>query len=189
MIKRNYTDADARRDAVWPRGFVPEDNMPREIRRAERLRGRETGYRLAESLIAHGVPVETAALLMAVPHEERTPERRWAVRVAEATLAGNRRVCSMPVRGCRAHGDTLEWRAGQWRCRVAKCRGYQYAKAQRRHCDQRAVAVIDYPSGHQRRVCAGHLVSERAVWADAPEDATIRVTPVLAVLDTAGAGR
>jgi hypothetical protein len=135
MIERGYTDADTRRDAAWPRGFAPEDNMPPEIRRAERLRSRETGYRLAESLIAHGVPVETAALLMTVPREERTPERQWAVRVQEAELAGDTRVCSMPVRGCRTHGDTLEWRAGQWRCRVAKCRGYQHAKAQRRHCD------------------------------------------------------
>lgn len=171
-----YTDADVRLDAAWPRGFAPEDNMPPEIRRAERLRSRETGYRLAESLIASGAPVETAALLMAVPGGERTPERQWAVRVAEAELAGDTRVCSMPVRGCRAHGDTLEWRKGQWRCRDPKCCGYRDATQQRRHCDQPRVAVIDYPSGHQRRVCAGHLVSERAVWADAPQDAKIRVT-------------
>ncbi|HEU0087331.1 MAG TPA: hypothetical protein VFQ77_06750 [Pseudonocardiaceae bacterium] len=189
MIKRSYTDADVRNDAAWPRGFAPEEQMPDEIRRAERLRGRETGYRLAESLIAHGVPVETAALLMAVPHEERSEQRRWAVRVEEAELAGNTRVCSMPVRGCREHGDTLEWRAGQWRCRVPKCRGFRHAKQQRRHCDLPAVAVIDYPSGHQRRVCAGHLASERALWADAPGDATIRVTLRLAVLHSAGAGR
>ncbi|GAA5109277.1 hypothetical protein [Haloechinothrix salitolerans] len=189
MIKRGYTDVDVRNDAAWPRGFAPEEQMPPEIRRAERLRGRETGYRLAESLIAHGVPVETAALLMAVPHEERSEQRQWTVRVQEAELAGDTRLCSMPVRGCREHGDTLVWRAGQWRCRVPKCRGYRPAKHQRRHCDHRAVAVIDYPSGHQRRVCAGHLASERAVWADAPEGVTIRVMARLAVLDGAGAGR
>lgn len=189
MIKWSYTDADVRNDAAWPRGFAPEEQMPPEIRRAERLRSRETGYRLAESLIAHGAPVETVALLMAVPHEERTPERQWAVRVAEAELAGDTGVCSMPVRGCREHGDTLEWRKGQWRCRVPKCRGYQYAKQQRRHCDQPRVAVIDYPSGHQRRVCAGHLASERAVWADAAGDVTIRVTQCLVALDAAGADR
>ena len=186
-MRWGYTDADVRRDATWPRGFAPEDHMPLAIRRAERLRSREIGYRLAESLIAHGAPVDVVALLMAVPREERSEQRRWAVRVREAELAGDVGVCSMPVRGCRAHGDTLVWRAGEWRCWVPKCRGYQCAKQQRRHCDQRRAAVIDYPSGHQRRVCAGHLASECAVWADAPQDATIRVTPFLAALDGAGA--
>ena len=163
--------------------------MPPEIRRAERLRGRETGYRLAESLLAHGAPVETAALLMTVPHDPRSRQRQWALRMDEAELAGDTRLCSMPVRGCREHGDTLAWRADRWRCRVPKCRGYRHAEHQRRHCDQRCVAVIDYPSGHQRRVCAGHLASERALWTDAPEDATIRITPRLTVLDGAGVGR
>lgn len=189
MIKRTCTDADVRRDAEWPRGFAPEDHMPPEVRRAERLRGRKTGYRLAESLIAFGVPVETAALLMAVPHQERTEGRRWAVRVEEAELAGDAGVCSMPVRGCRAHGDTLEWRKGEWRCRVPKCRGYQHVKQQRRHCDQPAVAVIDYPSGYQRRVCAGHLTSERAVWDEEPPEVTIRVTEFPVALDAAEASR
>ncbi|MFC0434911.1 hypothetical protein [Kutzneria buriramensis] len=186
MIKRTYTEFDVRRDAAWPSGFAPEDHMPAEIRRAERLRARETGYRLAESLIAHGAPVDVAALLMPVPYEERSPERRWTVRVEEATLAGDTRRCSMPVRGCRRHGDTLEWRYGGWRCRVAKCQGYQYAKRQRRHCDQPRVAVIDYPSGHRRRVCAGHLASERAVWAEAAEDVTIRVTQCRVAGEAAG---
>lgn len=171
-----YSNSDVRRDAAWPRGFAPEDLMPPEIRRAERLRSREAGYRLAESLIAHGAPVEVVALLMTVPYEERYDQRRWAVRVDEARLAGDVRLCAMPVRGCRAHGDTLEWRAGRWRCRVPRCQGHRHLKQQRRHCDQRCVAVIDYPSGYWRRVCAGHLVSERAVWADAPPDVTIRVT-------------
>lgn len=162
-----------------PRGYAPEDNMPGEIRRAERLRSREVGYRLAESLITHGAPAEVAALLIGVPHDEPTPERQWAVRVADAQLCGDRRRCSMPVRGCRRHGDTVVWRFGEWSCRVPKCRGRLARRLQRRHCDLSAVAVIDYPSGHQRRVCAGHLVSERAVWADSPADApTIRVTPL-----------
>jgi hypothetical protein len=190
---RTYTKFDARRDADMPRGYAPEDAMPGEIRRTERLRTREVGYRLAESLITHGAPVEVAALLIAVPRHE--PEhRQWTVRVRDAELCGDARVCSMPVRGCRRHGDTLEWRAGEWRCRVPKCRGYRFHKDQRRHCDQPATAVIDYPSGHQRRVCAGHLASERAVWADAPADAaTIRVTGLAAhtadqTSDAAGAG-
>lgn len=161
-----------------PKGFAPEDAMPGEIRRAERLRSREVGYRLAESLITHGAPVEVAALLIGVPGD--VPEsRQWAVRVEDAALCGNRRVCSMPVRGCRTHGDTVVWRFGEWSCRVPKCRGRLARRLQRRHCDLSAVAVIDYPSGHQRRVCAGHLASEQAVWADTPDDApSIRVTPL-----------
>ncbi|SDC20483.1 hypothetical protein [Actinokineospora iranica] len=175
----NYAGSDVRRDAAMPRGFAPEDGMPDEIRRTERLRGREVGYRLAESLIIHGAPAEVAALLIAVPHDEPDAERKWAVRVEDAELCGDRRRCSMPVRGCRHHGDTVAWRYGEWVCRVPKCRGRVARRLQRRHCDLLTVAVIDYPSGHQRRVCAGHLASEQAVWAEAPaETPTIRVTPV-----------
>lgn len=103
-----YTNADVRLDAAWPGGYAPEDHMPPEIRRAKRLRSRESGYRLAESLIAHGVPVEVAALLMAVSHQEQSEQRQWTVRVDEARLAGDVGVCSMPVHGCREHGDTLK---------------------------------------------------------------------------------
>jgi hypothetical protein len=193
-----YRARDVRRDAAMPTGYAPEDAMPDEIRRTERLRTREVGYRLAESLITSGVSPEVAALFIAVPHHV-SQQRQWALRVADAELCGDTRRCCMPVRGCRRHGDTLEWRAGEWRCRVPKCRGFQYPNDQRRHCDQRAVAVIDYPSGHRRRVCAGHLVSEQAVWVDTPADAaTIRVTEVAAPIavgsaekvgDAAGAGR
>lgn len=183
---RTYTKFDARRDAAMPRGFAPEDNMPGEIRRAERLRSREIGYRLAESLITHGAPADVVALLIAVPHDEPKPERQWAARVEDAQLCGYQRTCSMPVRGCRTHGDTLVWRAGEWACRVPKCRGRLARRLQRRHCDLSAVAVIDYPSGHSRRVCAGHLASEQAVWADTPPDApTIRVTPAADAADNA----
>jgi hypothetical protein len=179
---RNYTDRDVRRDADMQRGFAPEDNMPGEIRRTERLRSREIGYRLAESAITTGAPVDVAALLIAVPHDEPKPERQWAARLQDAELCGDQRVCSMPVRGCRMHGDTLVWRAGEWACRVPKCRGRVAHRLQRRHCDLSAVAVIDYPSGHQRRVCAGHLASEQAVWADTPTDApTIQVNALAAI--------
>jgi hypothetical protein len=173
------SDNDLRRDAAMPAGFAPEDHMPDAIRRTQQLRNREAGYRLAESLITHGAPVEVVASLMAVPHHE-PPARQWAVRVQDAELCGDQRTCSMPVRGCRTHGDTLAWRAGAWRCRVPQCRGHRYANEQRRHCAERAVAVIDYPSGYQRRVCAGHLASERAVWADVtpPYQSSLLVTSV-----------
>lgn len=171
-----YRDRQVRRDAEMPRGYAPEDAMPDAIRRTERLRTREVGYRLAESLITHGASPEVAALLIAVPHHV-SQQRQWAVRLTDARLCGDTRRCGMPVRGCRLHGDTLAWRAGEWRCRVPKCRGSRYPEDQRRHCELRAVAVINYPSGHQRRVCAGHLSSEQAVWEDSPADApTIRVT-------------
>ncbi|MGH3517329.1 MAG: hypothetical protein ACRDQ7_07915 [Haloechinothrix sp.] len=121
-----------------------------------------------------------AALLIAVPHDEPKAERQWAVRVQDAELCGDVAVCSMPVRGCGRHVDTVVWRAGEWACRVPKCSCRLARRLQRRHCDLSAVAVIDYTSGHQRRVCAGHLASEQAVWADTPADApTIRVTPLI----------
>src|SRR5213076_683833 len=61
-----YRDADVRRDAAMPSGFAPEEALPLAVRRAERLRGREAGYRVAEALLRHGAPVEVAAFLMAV---------------------------------------------------------------------------------------------------------------------------
>lgn len=185
-----YTDSDVRRDAAYPAGYAPEELMPLEIRRTERLRGREIGYRLAESLIVHGAPIEAAAQLMAVPHQVRTEDRRWAVRMEEARLCGNLTMCAMPVRGCRDHGDTLAWHKGGWKCQVPKCRGGFWIGEQRRHCDRRCVAVIDYPSGHQRRVCAGHLASERAFWATQPAGATIRVAhgPAPVDVDSAAGG-
>src|SRR5436189_3748745 len=104
-----YRDADVRRDAAMPSGFAPEEALPLAVRRAERLRGREAGYRVAEALLRHGAPVEVAAFLMAVPRH--LPEqRRQAWREREAELCGDVRVCSMPVQGCRIHGDTLAWR-------------------------------------------------------------------------------
>ncbi|MEU0531272.1 hypothetical protein [Amycolatopsis tolypomycina] len=175
---RRYRDADVRRDAVMPAGFAPEEALPLVFRRAERLRGREVGYQLAETLLVHGAPVSTAAALMEVPYYVRE-QRRQAWREREARLCGDVRKCSMPVQGCRIHGDTLAWRKGAWRCTVPTCRGQRAVNDQRRHCAEPATALIDYPSGHHRRVCAGHLASEQAVWADAPADATIRVTPSL----------
>ena len=184
-----YRDVDVRRDAAMPSGFAPEEEFPVAFRRAERLRGREVGYQLAEVLLVHRAPVSAAASLMEVPYHV-PPQRRAPWRAREARLCGDVRVCSMPVQGCRIHGDTLAWRKGAWRCTVPTCRGVRAVNDQRRHCPEPAAALIDYPSGHHRRVCAGHLASERAMWADAPTDATISVTPsLLAVLDEAGAGR
>ncbi|WP_329049988.1 hypothetical protein OG738_44050 [Amycolatopsis sp. NBC_01488] len=184
-----YRDADVRRDAAMPSGFTPEAALPPAFRRAERLRSREVGYQLAEALPTHGAPMSVAAALMEVPHHVPA-RRRQAWREREARLCGDARVCSMPVTGCRAHGDTLAWRKGAWRCTVPTCRSVRAVKDQRRHCPEPAVALIDYPSGHHRRLCAGHLVSERTVWAAAPVGATMRVTPTLhAVAGPAGAGR
>ncbi|MFI5587219.1 hypothetical protein ACIA5G_19375 [Amycolatopsis sp. NPDC051758] len=173
-----YRDTDVRRDAAMPSGFAPEEALPVAFRRAERLQGREVGYRLAEALLVHGAPVSVATSLMEVPRH--LPEqRRQAWRKREARLCGDVRVCSMPVTGCRTHGDTLAWHKGAWRCTVPTCPSERAAKDQRRHCPEPAAALIDYPSGHNRRVCAGHLASERALWADAPAEATIRVSPSL----------
>jgi hypothetical protein len=161
-----------------PREFAPEEQMPADIRRAERIREREAGYQLAEWFVGHGGSVRCAALLLIpLPRNERNPQMQWRVRLEEAILAADTTVCSMPVRGCWTHGDSLEWRAGQWKCRVPKCRGYCQPKKQRRHCESPRVASIEYPSGHRRRLCAGHLLSEQALWADTPPGApTIRVT-------------
>ena len=71
---RTYTKLDERRDAAMPRGFAPEDEMPGEIRRTERLRSRGPRYRLAETVVAEGGAGEVAALLIAVPHDEPKPD-------------------------------------------------------------------------------------------------------------------
>ena len=71
---RTYTKLDERRDAAMPRGFAPEDEMPGEIRRTERLRSRGPRYRLAETVVAEGGTADVAALLIAVPHDEPKPD-------------------------------------------------------------------------------------------------------------------
>ena len=77
-----YRDVDVRRDAAMPSGFAPEEEFPVAFRRAERLRGREVGYQLAEVLLVHRAPVSAAASLMEVPYHV-PPQRRAPWRTPE----------------------------------------------------------------------------------------------------------
>lgn len=177
-----YSRRDVTRDTQWPPGFAPEEQLPEEVRRAERLRDREIAYLRAEKMIHEGAPPDVAVECLSWPGVQRPTEpsedRPWEFDqwVSEASLAGDPEVCSMPVRGCPIHGDSVAWGKVDWRCRMSTCRWFLNAKDQRRHCEFPRVALIDYPSGHRRRVCHGHLASERAYWAAQPPDTTIRVT-------------